>query len=467
MPKVDFAQLARDGMSARKLSETFLQTYYSNTEITYPINPFQILKDMDIAVSFRPFDNYEGVYIPAENEDDIPVVGVNVGRPITRQRFTAAHELCHHLKDVNIANTNSVGITCAFASQTETERYAESFAAGLLMPREEMQHQISLYAVGSYISFEDVVRIADYFGVSFQACLYELAWRHHVIEGDTSPDSLRERYSDFKPSVKRAEMGLNDVLLYEQLYNAVGNCLTLDMNARAQQLFKTEYIFHDSRMEGVDIGDETAAEIVVDLRLKGAESKYCNEESENIVQVAGLTRVYDFVFSQDRQGNEEITIYDAKRINEALFSTAPCPEFGGRYRESNTLVLRAKFETADYKSVPAEMLALGKELDAFLLAKDDMPIADYIETTLRIHHKLTVIHPFCDGNGRTSRAFVNLLFTREGIAPVLFKGEEKDLYKKALCAADATGDFAQLFELYFKGILQSYAMLSGVYMSTK
>ncbi len=34
-----------------------------------------------------------------EDGNDIPMAGINYKRKITRQRFTAAHELCHHLKD--------------------------------------------------------------------------------------------------------------------------------------------------------------------------------------------------------------------------------------------------------------------------------------------------------------------------------------------------------------------------------
>ena len=43
------------------------------------------------------FENLEGIYLVPEGEKDLPVVGINYKRKITRQRFTAAHELCHHL----------------------------------------------------------------------------------------------------------------------------------------------------------------------------------------------------------------------------------------------------------------------------------------------------------------------------------------------------------------------------------
>ena len=60
-----------------------------------------MLTDQGITFLIRPFKKYEGIYIPATDENDIPIVGINLNRPISRQRFSAAHELCHHLKDIN------------------------------------------------------------------------------------------------------------------------------------------------------------------------------------------------------------------------------------------------------------------------------------------------------------------------------------------------------------------------------
>lgn len=130
-----------------------------------------MLKDMGVAFAFRPFKKYEGMYIPAEDEIDFPIVGINSQRPIARQRFTAAHELCHHLKDA------AGSIVCTSNPQSKIERYAENFAAELLMPSAELKQQVEQYAVDGYVSFPNVLRIAEHFGVSFQACLNKIAWK--------------------------------------------------------------------------------------------------------------------------------------------------------------------------------------------------------------------------------------------------------------------------------------------------
>ena len=63
-------------------------------------------------------------------------MGINLKRPITRQWFTAAHELCHHLKDVH------GGFVCAINAKSEIEKYAEQFASELLMPTTELKKQV-------------------------------------------------------------------------------------------------------------------------------------------------------------------------------------------------------------------------------------------------------------------------------------------------------------------------------------
>ena len=391
------------------------------------------------------------MYIPGSGEDDVPIIGVNLNRPIVRQCYTAAHELCHHLKDIHS------GFACTANPQSEIECYAEAFTSELLMPMEEFKRQVNARLNDGYLDLDGVLAVADYFGVSFQACLYKVAYRLHLIEGDTSPKILQKKANKYKPQLKRSEKGWHYTRLYEQLFNAIGGNFQLIPTPNACQRFKANYVFHDSRMESVDIDEETAGNIVSDLRIRRQDSPFCKEENQNIIEVAGLTLAYDFAFEEAKTN---ISVYDAKRINEKLFSTAPYPEYGGMYRQSNTLVLGAKFETVDYRKIPEMMYFLDKDIAALMNKYDGMSYSDYVESVIRIHHQLTVIHAFRDGNGRTSRAFCNMMLLKRYISPAFFKNKAKDEYKDALAIADATGKYDALYEVFFKAILESNAALS-------
>ena len=98
---MQFQTEAKAFTDPEQMAAAYLFKYFGTRKIEYPINPFQMLKEEGILFSLMNFKKLEGVYIPASGDNDIPVVGININRPITRQRFTAAHELCHHFRDAD------------------------------------------------------------------------------------------------------------------------------------------------------------------------------------------------------------------------------------------------------------------------------------------------------------------------------------------------------------------------------
>ena len=89
-----------------------------------------------------------------------------------------------------------------------------------------------------------------------------------------------------------------------------------------------------------------------------------------------------------------------------------------------------------------------------------IPMSEFVEHVARTHHKITVIHPFSDGNGRTARAFMNMQFVRAGMVPVFIKIEDRDRYIKALERADNEDDYDELYEMIFQLIIRNSADLS-------
>lgn len=439
--------------SPETLAQAFLIDYFGERQATYPINPFQILTDIGVPFVFRPFKKFEGVYFPPEDENDIPVVGINLNRPITRQRFTAAHELCHHIKD------RQKGMVCPFGSKSIIETYAEKFAAELLMPLDALKQQVDLFKKDGYVSYDDVLMIAHYFGVSFESCLFRIAYKVQAIQGDTDPNKLKKSIKKFAPETKRTAVGLDNIYLYEGLFEAAKDNLRVAPSPNISYKFQNEYVYNDSRMEGINIEIETSADIVADIRIKKQESEFCSSDYKEIVEVAGHAVMYNEVFEKASKAN--VSIYDSLLLNGKLFSCAPYPEYGGRFRDTNTLVIGAKFETFDKKDIPNAFAMLERDVRCLEDNKANMSIAIYIEKVVELHHRMTVIHPFPDGNGRTSRAFLNLLLIRNGIPPVYFKVDYKDEYFDALSFADKTNNYVLLFEVFFRAILRTHSELTS------
>ena len=147
-----------------------------------------------------------------------------------------------------------------------------------------------------------------------------------------------------------------------------------------------------------------------------------------------------------------------------LFQYAPYPEAGGQTRNSNNFVTEAQFETVDYHDITNELLKLDNKLKDLLNKKDKMSISDYIDEVVKIHYRITVIHPFNDGNGRVSRVMLNWLFKIIGLPPVYLKYDNKVAYYEALKEVDLNKDYSYLYEVFYREIIRSMIQLNSKFI---
>jgi Zn-dependent peptidase ImmA (M78 family)/fido (protein-threonine AMPylation protein) len=439
----DFSQHFR---SPEGLAKQVLQVFYCSKDITYPIDPFKLLKDFGIIFQMRNFDKLEGIYIVPEDENDIPIVGINNNRPITRQRFTAAHEICHHIKDKADAYCPITG------PKNDVEKFADKFAAALLMPIEEMMSVSDRYLVNGFVDLDGALLIADYFGVSFEACVFRLAYDMHRISGDTSLSTLQKRIQAYKPQFKRISQGLekHDLSLLRNIIQSY-ELLFPQETSIVWNKFKIDFVFNENRLEGLEIEHDKVGEIVTDLRLKKQESPFCRSEFKTIIEVCGHSAIYDHIFSTE----DKISAFSLLRLNQLLYQFSPFPEAAGRFRQTNNIVLGSNFETSDYHDIITQITAVDKNVKGIVTDIKNISLTDYIDNVVQIHHRMTVIHPFPDGNGRVTRAFLNWMFRLKGLPPVYLKYENKQKYFDALSIADRLGNYDPLIEIFYREILRS------------
>jgi Fic family protein len=109
------------------------------------------------------------------------------------------------------------------------------------------------------------------------------------------------------------------------------------------------------------------------------------------------------------------------------------PDIAGVY---STLPRRVAGSRAIFPN-PAKIPELMAAFGAWLT---DAPAS--AETAFDAHYRLTAIHPFGDGNGRTARLLMNLLLLRGGYPPVAVRPEDRAAYLAALEAASVSDDLA-------------------------
>lgn len=167
--------------------------------------------------------------------------------------------------------------------------------------------------------------------------------------------------------------------------------------------------------------------------------------------------MYDFIF--ETACDDKIDIYQLSTLNKKLFSCCPNPEYGGSTRKDNVLVLGAKFETVDWRDVMPELIKLNDKVSLLESKLDELSRSQIIELIADIHHRITVIHPFPDGNGRTSRGFMIKMLIRYGMPPFYIDVEKKEEYYNALEIADKENDFNALYEYIFKALIRAHVEL--------
>ncbi|MES2785860.1 MAG: ImmA/IrrE family metallo-endopeptidase [Pseudomonadota bacterium] len=100
-----------------------------------PMDVFAAIKALKIMVLFRPLDGLLGAYVPTPNSAGMLVT---TQRDHHVQRFTAAHELGHHVLE---HRTVSLDINIGYVGRGEKSGYSEqeleadSFAAEFLLPK--------------------------------------------------------------------------------------------------------------------------------------------------------------------------------------------------------------------------------------------------------------------------------------------------------------------------------------------
>jgi len=203
--------------------------------------------------------------------------------------------------------------------------------------------------------------------------------------------------------------------------------------------FKERYIIQESKLEGV----------------------------HNIEEINGLGIVYDYIRSEE--WNKCPNIYVILTINSKLFSLTPYPEFGGSFRVSDCYIGESNVHTSPYYKIPQEVRALwpefirlmnfGMELNNNKSDAAEDSLIDYINDCLKLKCRLIEIHPFADGNGRTMRALVNLLFKLAGLPPVYVRHAERKKYIDAMGKAIAENDYTAINKFYYYKICDSIVEL--------
>ncbi|NCQ65789.1 MAG: cell filamentation protein Fic [Candidatus Pacebacteria bacterium CG_4_10_14_3_um_filter_34_15] len=218
---------------------------------------------------------------------------------------------------------------------------------------------------------------------------------------------------------------------------------------KLKEQFEIEMTYNSNAIEGNSLTlKETYLVIHEGLTIKGKPLKDHLEAKDHH---EALEFLYEIVQHDSHPTLSEHLI----RTLHQLVMKKTDEEFAGKYRNSNVFIGGADHIPPDALLVPAEM----KKLMNWFVR--EIKHLHSIELASLLHHKLVYIHPFFDGNGRTSRLSMNIVLMKSGYPLVLILKNDRKKYYQALEKADK-GNYIALV----KFIAQAVERSLDIYLKT-
>ncbi len=225
-----------------------------------------------------------------------------------------------------------------------------------------------------------------------------------------------------RPLPEYSVKSIREKLLLDWTYNSnaiEGNTLTL---------IETKVV-----LEGITIGGKTLREHLEVVNHK-----------EAILYIEDIVR-----------NKEEFTEWQIKNIHRLVLKGIN-DYYAGNYRDQQVFIAGAEH-------VPPEPFLIKEQMENFIKwYNTDAQKLHVVERAAMVHVIFVGIHPFVDGNGRTSRLLLNLELMRNGYPPIVIRTENKYRYYSALDKTHTTGDnsdFVKIVEEEVEKILDLYLSL--------
>lgn len=221
---------------------------------------------------------------------------------------------------------------------------------------------------------------------------------------------------------------------------------------RIAQALELEYTFESNRIEGNTMTlRETDLVINEGLTISG---KSMREHLEVINHQEAIGYIKHLM-----EKNTPLNEREVLSIHNLILRGIN-PEDAGRYRKVQVMIKGSSY-------MPPQPFMVSKEMEDFFIWHETHKNALHpIVLAAELHERLVTIHPFIDGNGRTSRLVMNLILLQNGYVIANIKGDydSRMRYYNALETAQTKNnkeDFLLFIAQIEKESLERYLEIIG------
>lgn len=279
------------------------------------------------------------------------------------------------------------------------------------------QALISKFENGSRKPTKDqVVKLASLLGIDFETLM--VAWLKEKIIYEIGQDEfalkamnmVREEMENNYITIKKSlSKNLISILEEIDILKSKLNSFRQFDSYRISQAIELEYTFESNRIEGNTLTlRETNLVINEGLTISGKSMREHLEAINHQEAIAYIKHLMEKNTSLNER--EVLSIHN-------LILRGINPENAGRYRRVQVMIKGSSF-------MPPQPFLVSKEMEAlFIWYETNKKGLHPIVLAAELHERLVTIHPFIDGNGRTSRLVMNLILLQNGYVIANIKGD--------------------------------------------
>lgn len=176
----------------------------------------------------------------------------------------------------------------------------------------------------------------------------------------------------------------------------------------------------------------------------------------------GIAEMYDYISNFNFERDYFNLFTTSLILHSKLYSHCTYPGFGGKLRDSTVYLFDTNYEVVDSEIAKRYFNSLIATSDKIFEPLNDLSkkgYLKYIDSSIIQIVKLIELQPFSDGNKRTFRALLNLLFKKINIPPIYISENEKTYYKDALLLAIKEKDYNLIINFYYYKICDAILTL--------
>lgn len=175
--------------------------------------------------------------------------------------------------------------------------------------------------------------------------------------------------------------------------------------------FDIEYTYHSNKIEGNTLTkNETNLVINKGITVSG---KTLIEHFEAVNHKEAIDYIRELV-----ENNSDFSKMDLLNIHQLILKSIK-PKDAGRYRMQDVEI------TGSRHMPPPHFLVNDLMEEYFRFYEENKNTIHPVELSAEMHERLVTIHPFIDGNGRTSRLIMNIILLKNGYPITIIDSEER------------------------------------------